>query len=290
MIKAILKATKPINLVLAALSYCLGISITRYLGNPGNLISYGGGVSILSLVGATYLFDDYFRSRKEKPARGIDLILGTKNQVTLLQVAFALLALSAISTFILFYLHFITITSAILYGVLFFIFFAYAIPPFHLSIRGFGELLMAISYAALIPSFSSMTQSSPNFRLLSFVTFPLFLLAITYFLIGNFQTYVTDQKIGNKSLLGRLTWQRAIPIHHLFIFGAFSFIAISPFLQYPWGLVWPVLLALPLGIAQVIWLQHLANGGRPYWALLVPLSSVTFGMTIYLTMMAFLLR
>jgi 1,4-dihydroxy-2-naphthoate octaprenyltransferase len=127
-------------------------------------------------------------------------------------------------------------------------------------------------------------------RLLSFTTFPLTLLALAYLLVGNFPTFATDQKLGRHTLLTRLTWQRAVPIHHFLVLTAFLLFAVAPFLEYPWGLVWPVFLALPFAAIQMIWLQRISNGGRTLWNFLTALASATFGLTAYLLALTFWIR
>jgi hypothetical protein len=71
---------------------------------------------------------------------------------------------------------------------------------------------------------------------------------------------------------------------------AFLLFAAGPFLEYPWGLLWPVFLALPFAAIQIIWLQRIANGGRTLWNFLIALASATFGLTIYLLALTFWIR
>jgi 1,4-dihydroxy-2-naphthoate octaprenyltransferase len=96
--------------------------------------------------------------------------------------------------------------------------------------------------------------------------------------------------MGRHTLLARLTWQHAIPIHHFMILVAFLLFAGAPFLDYPWSIVWPVFLALPFALIQIIWLQRIANGGRTLWNFLTALAAATFGLTAYLLALTFWIR
>jgi 1,4-dihydroxy-2-naphthoate octaprenyltransferase len=142
----------------------------------------------------------------------------------------------------------------------------------------------------LFPALAFLIQFDEFHRLLTFATFPLTLLALAYLLVNDFPTFASDQKYGRNTLLTRLTWQRAIPIHHLLVLLSFLFFAITPLLGFPWGLVWPVFLALPFAVIQIAWLQNIARGGRALWKLLVPLATAVFGLTVYLLALTFWIR
>jgi 1,4-dihydroxy-2-naphthoate octaprenyltransferase len=151
-------------------------------------------------------------------------------------------------------------------------------------------LLLAIYLGTLLPILAFLLQFGEFHRLLTFATFPLTLLALAYLLVWNFPTFAADQKFGRHTLLTRLTWQRAIPIHHFLVLAAYLLFAAAPFLGFPWGLVWPVFLVLPFAIIQIFWLQRIAAGGRTLWNFLTALAAATFGLTAYLLAFTFWIR
>ncbi len=159
-----------------------------------------------------------------------------------------------------------------------------------LSEAGYGELIQAVAFGTLFPALAFFIQYGDFHRLLTFATFPLTLLAMAYLLVNDFPGYATDLKFGRHSLLTRLTWQRAIPIHHLLVLISFLLFAISPLLGFPWGLVWPVFLVLPFAVIQIAWLQQIARGGRARWRFLIPLSGAVFGLMVYLLALTFWIR
>jgi len=186
--------------------------------------------------------------------------------------------------------HLLTLSTEILLLVVFLLLVAYAVPPLHLSGSGYGELVMALCLGTLIPVLAFLLQVNQIHRLLSFTTFPLTLLALAYLLVCNFPTFASDQKLGRHTLLTRLTWQRAVPIHQFLVLTAFLVFSAAPFLEYPWGMVWPVFLALPVAAIQMFWLQHIANGGRSLWNFMTALASATFSLTAYLLGLSFWIR
>jgi 1,4-dihydroxy-2-naphthoate octaprenyltransferase len=155
---------------------------------------------------------------------------------------------------------------------------------------GYGELILAFDLGSLLPSFSFLLEFGQVHRLLSFVTFPLTLLALAYFLVIDFPSYGVDQRIGRHSLLTRLSWQRAIPIHHLLLLAAFLLFASAPLIGIPWGLVWPTLVVLPFAGFQIFWLQRISVGGPTFWTFLTTLALATFGLTTYLLAFTFWTR
>jgi 1,4-dihydroxy-2-naphthoate octaprenyltransferase len=291
MFKSILKLSRPIHLLLAVLSYTLGAGIAHYLGTPILTASFGlGMLALLALLEAATLFDGYFQLFLMPLVQGETFRQRARFQVTLLQVAYAALTLSVVSILTLFLTHSLNLSADILFGVAFLLLVAYAIPPMRLSKAGYGELVLAVTLGTIIPALAFLFQYGQLHRLLSFTTFPLTLLALAYLLICNFPAFATDQKLGRHTLLTRLTWQRAVPVHHFLILGAFLLFAAEPFLEYPWGLVWPVFLATPLAAAQIIWLQRIANGERTLWTFLITLASATYIMTAYLLTLTFWIR
>ncbi len=291
MFKSILNISRPILLLITALTYSLGAGIAHYLGKTIHIAVFGmGGLAIIALISSSFVFAEYFRTPLLPLEHGETARNREKYRVGLLQVGFAELTLSAIAILTLIINNSLNLTGDIIIVFAFVLLMLYAIPPFRLSEIGYGELILAITIGSLVPALSFLLQYGKFHRLLSFTTFPVTLLALAYLLICNFPAFATDLKRGRHTLLTRLTWQRAIPIHHFIVFGAFLLFASAPFLGYPWTLVWPVFLASPFAAIQMIWLQRIANGGRTLWNFLTALAAATLGLTAYLLALTYWIR
>jgi 1,4-dihydroxy-2-naphthoate octaprenyltransferase len=287
MFRSLLKLSRPIQLLLAMLTYTLGAGINHYLGQQFHAASFGLGLlSLLALLSAATLLDEYFNFPLMPLAQEETFRQRIRFRVILLQVSFAALTLFAIAILTLLLTGSLNMPAAFLVMLIIVLLVIYAVPPMHLSETGYGELILAVTLGTLLPALAFMLQYGQFHRLLTFSTFPLSLLALAYLLVGNFFTYASDQKLGRHSLLTLLTWERAIPIHHFLVLSTFLLFAIEPFLGYPWGLVGPVFLAFPFAIIQIIWLQHIANGGRTFWDFLITLNSTIFGLVAYLLAVA----
>jgi 1,4-dihydroxy-2-naphthoate octaprenyltransferase len=286
-----LRLAQPLHLLLALLTYSLGAGIARYLGRPIAWVAFGLGLlSVLAIQASAYWLVEYFRLPLTPLAKSETPRYREVLRTSLFQSAIALLTVSGAIIVTLILTKMLSIPAGILIGLIVVFFVGYAIPPMHLVEIGYGELILAVTLGTLFPALSFLLQFGGFHRLLTFVTFPITLLALAFFLVNDFPTFASDQKYSRQTLLTRLTWQLAIPIHHSIVLLAFFFFASAPLLGIPWGLVWPVFLALPFAILQVIWLQRIALGGRALWKFIVPLSAAIFGLTVYLLTLTFWIR
>lgn len=286
-----IKLARPLELLLTALTYCLGAGISRYLGHPVHAAAFGLGLlAILAIEVAAFWLVEYFRlpltplANEESPRQREAI------RINLFQSAAALLTVAGATIVTLLLARLMPVLAGFLMGVIVVFFIAYSVPPMQLAETGYGELVMAISLGTLFPALAFLLQYGEFHRLLTFATFPLTLLAVAYLLVDDFPAFATDLKYGRHTLLTRLTWQRAIPIHHVLVLISFLFYASAPLLGFPWGLIWPVFLALPFAVIQIVWLQRIALGGRTLWKFLTGLAIATFGLTAYLMGFTFWIR
>jgi len=289
--RTFIKIARPLQLLLTALTYSIGAGISRYLGHPVHVAAFGLGLlAILAIEAAAFWLVEYFHlpliplAKDEIPRQRDALRTGLfLSAVALLTVAGAIIVSLLLAGWL-------PLLAGILLGLIVIVFVAYAVPPMHLAEIGYGELAMAITLGTFSPALAFLLQYGEFHRLLTFATFPLTLLALAYLLVNDFPTFATDLKFGRNTLLTRLTWQYAIPIHHLLVLVSFLFFATAPFMGFPWGLVWPVFLALPFAVIQIVWLQRIALGGRTLWKFLTTLVVSTFGLTAYLLAFNFWIR
>ncbi len=290
-IRTFVKLARPLMLFFSILTYSLGAGITRYLGHPVNLAPLGlGMLAVLAIQAAAFWLVEFFHLPFTPLAKGESPRNREALRTGLLQSAMALLTVSGATIVTLLIARLLPITAGILLLLILFSFFSYAVPPLRLADIGYGELILAIALGTLYPALAFFIQYGEYHRLLTFATFPLTLLAMAYLLVNDFPAFSNDLKFGRQSMLTRLTWQKAIPIHHLLVLLSFLFFAIVPLLGFPWGLVWPVFLVLPFAAIQIIWLQRIARGGRALWRFIVPLAATVFGLTVYLLALTFWIR
>jgi 1,4-dihydroxy-2-naphthoate octaprenyltransferase len=286
-----LRLTRPLHLLLAALTYLLGASIHAYLGKPFQLVPFvlGFAIALLAQTSMSYL-REVFRPHNEPLLEGETPQKKETLRNNLLYVSVGMIATTAIIVFIT-HLNF-TLTLPTFYFLLtsILLVLVYSIPPFHLVNRSFGELILAIHIAYVIPSIGFLFQAGENSRLLTILLIPLTVLALAYFLIINFITFPEDQKYERGTLLRRLTWERAVPLHHSLIASAYLTFALVPLFGFTFNLVAPAFLTLPFAAFQIYQLQSIANGSPPKWKLLTATALAVFGLTTYFLTLTFWLR
>jgi len=233
--RSFMRIARPPFLILAALADALGAGISRYLGKHLDLLVFGLDLLItLALQTTAFLLVEQFRLPLSPLAAGETRGAREQYRIFLLQSAGGALALSAAAVVSLIYLHLLIPPVVLLLVLIFLMPVVYAVPPLQLERTGFGEFVLAIYLATLLPIFSFLLQAREYHRLLAMTTFPLTLLALAFLLALNFPTFAGDQRTSRQTLLTRLSWQRAIPIHHFLVLAAFLFFASDPYFGFPW--------------------------------------------------------
>ncbi|MFM8426392.1 MAG: hypothetical protein ACKOBL_14585 [Chloroflexota bacterium] len=286
-----LKLTRPLHLILVALTYLLGASIPAYLGRPFLLVPFILGLAITLLMQTSMSFlREVFRPHNEPIIEGETPQKKETLRNNLLYISVGMIGTAAVLAFIA-HLNigltlpiFLFLLSSLVLTMVF------AIPPFTLVNRGFGELILALHIAYIVPSISFLFQADENSRLLTTLLLPLTVLALAYFLIINFTTFPEDQKYDRGTLLRRLTWERAVPLHHSLVAFAYVAFALVPLMGFSFSLIAPAFLTLPFAIFQIIQLRAIANGNPPNWRLLTSTALAVLGLTTYFLTLTFWLR
>jgi len=287
----LLRLSRPYYLLLNALTYALGAGIARYLGNPQIPSAFWLGLGWTLLVQLSMmLLAEVFRPFNEPvvpngtPAEQ----LAVRNAA--LWLSTAALASAAVLIYWLFLQERLLPAALLFVGISVLVVLAYAVPPIRLVNRGFGELLLAFQLASLAPFLGFLFQAGEAHRLISAVTFPLTTLALALFIVLDFPSFAADTKYGRGTLLVRLGWERAVPLHHALVLTAYFMFAAAPLLGFSLNVLWPAFLTLPFGLLQIFWLRNIALGAKPVWPLLTVNAIALFGLTAYLLTLTFWLR
>ena len=286
-----LKLSRPLLLLLAALTYLLGASISAYLGKSFQNLTFLlglGGVVLAQL--SMNLLAEAFRPHNEPMIEGETPAQKEALRSNLLYISYAALTACAMIAFLLYINQGLNLPTFIFLLLSLVLVVLYAVPPLRLLDRGFGELALAAHMAYVIPSIGFLLQAKENHRLLIMIAIPLTALTLAYFLILNFTSFPSDQKYQRATLLRRLGWESAVPLHHSLIIFAYVIFICSPIFGYSFLLIWPAFLTLPFAILQMLLLRHISLGGKPNWTLLTTTALAVFGFTAYFLTLTFWLR
>lgn len=286
--KTLLRLSRPLLLLLAALTFSLGASIANYLGRPFRADSFWLGLAgVLLAQMSMSLLSEVFRLDAEpldenETRRGRSLV---RNNA--LYVSIAALTVVAVIAFLLFNNQHLSLASFSFLLLSLAIILAYSLPPFRN--RGFGEFLLAVHLAYIIPSLAYLLQADETHRFLV-LSIPLTFLAFAYFVVVDFPTFATDRKYNRTTFLTRLGWERVIPLHHSFVLTAYVIFAILPALGISLSLIWPAFLTLPFALFQIYQLRNISMGAPVNWTLLTVTALAVFGLTAYFLTLTFWLR
>jgi len=287
----ILRLSRPLYLLLSALTYVLGTGIAHYLGKSRAPTAFWLGLlGVLLALLAMSLLAEVFRPVNEPIVANETITDRRLTRDAALYVSIGALASLAVIAFLLYQDRLLGAPAFLFVAGSLFVLLIYSMPPFRLIDKGFGELLLSIQIAYLSPSIAYLLQAGTYHNLVVFISTPLVLLALVMLLTLDFPSYTGDMKYERNTLLARLGWERAIPFHHILVFGAYVFLAAAPLFGFSLRLLWPAFLSLPFGLLQIYWLRNISLGAKPLWNLLTANAIAVFGLTAYLLTLTFWLR
>ena len=286
----ILRLTRPLHLLLAALTYFFGASLADYLGKPFRADSFWlGFVMILLLQVAMNLLPEVYRPYNEplleNETRADKLTLRN----TALYISMTAFSSIAVIAYILYNTKHLPLSSFffLLFSIILII--INSTPPFRLVNRGFGEILLAVQLAYAYPSIAFTLQAGTTHPFLA-LTLPLTFLAFSFFIVRDFQAFAQDQKYQRVTFLTRLGWERVVPLHHIFVLFAYIFILAMPAVNLSLNLLAPAFLTFPFALFQIFQLRNIALGIKPNWTLLNATALGVFGLTVYFLTFTFWTR
>jgi 1,4-dihydroxy-2-naphthoate octaprenyltransferase len=287
----VLRLSRPLNQLLAALTYVLGAGIARYLGRPVSAPDFWLGLAgVMLTVMSLHLLAEVFRPANEPIVGGETSAERLATRAAALYLALAALACLALIALLLIRDGHLGPGGLVDLGLSLIFIILYAVPPVRLCDKGFGELILAIQIAYLSASIGFLIQVDSYRPVMLLVTLPLSLLLLAMFLALDFPAYAGDMKYERRSLLARLGWERALPLHHTLLLLAYILLAAAPVYGFSLRLIWPALLSLPFAMLQIFWLRNIGLGARPMWSVLTANAIAIFGLTTYLLTAAFWLH
>lgn len=286
--RILIRLSRPLHLLLAALTFCLGVSIAGYLGKPFRADSFWLGLlAVILAQTAMSLLSEVFRLDAEPLTENETRRERAMLRNNALYISIAALAVDAVIALLLLNSGHLSVAAFSFLLVSLFVVVAYSLPPFRN--RGFGEFLLAAHLGYVIPTIAYLLQADETHRFLT-LTIPLTFLAFAYFIVMDFPSFASDRKYNRTTFLTRLGWERVVPLHHIFLLFGYIFLAILPLLGLSLALIWPAFLTLPFAVFQIFQLRNIALGGRANWILLTATALAVFGLTAYFLTLTFWLR
>jgi 1,4-dihydroxy-2-naphthoate octaprenyltransferase len=293
----VIRLIRPAFLVGGLLMYTLGVGIAHYLGKPIDWETFIFGLFCVTLLQLMSIFlREYFEALARVASGRSSIRLTLENSKGLpyrlsvnlaLALTASVLTFGAVFTTLLYRKKDLSLEGLVILGAAFLLAFFYAAPPFRLSDSGYGDLVMAILVANLIPALGYLFQVGQLHRLMAMVTFPLTPLYLAMSLAFAFPDYGRDSSGEKRTLLVMLGWQRGMGLHNLLILFAFLILGVAVVLGLPFQIVWPAFLGLPIGIFQIWQVTRIMEGAKPRWRLLEITALASFSLVAYLLAFSF---
>jgi 1,4-dihydroxy-2-naphthoate octaprenyltransferase len=290
---------KFVRFLLIALTYSLGIGIVYYLRIPLKWDIFLDGLIWTELI---YLSSIYFKvyvdrnnpSRYFPVEKEIDRPLWVKNEKALEKI-YLLTGVTSLAVSIIPLFNFInkglnnSIISIIVAMTLGVVFISEVFSE-QLSTIGLSEFLQSFFFANLIPALAFILQSGIMHRLVFLLTFPLFFLFFALSIVLLLPDIDKNDYIYQNSLAARIGSPNIMRLHNILILFAFLVLLLETIFNLPWKLIWPALIALPIGLIQVWQVNQIERGKRPHLNALVFNAFATAGLTTYFMLLAVLLN
>ena len=164
--------------------------------------------------------------------------------------------------------------------------FLFAMPPTNFGTTGYGDLIVTLFIAIITPAFAYVLQAGEMHRLLTMLTFPLSVLLLACLLALSLEGYQDPLVAGSKNLMMQMGWQRGMQFHNVLVFLAYLLFGVAAVVGLPWGLTWPAVLSLPIGLFQVWQMRQISIGAKPHWMLLRWTAYGLIAITVYLLSLA----
>lgn len=293
-----IQLSQPLYIISAALLYVLGTGIAHYLSGQINWSSFFLGLAwvVIILLGFQYL-NEYFDAVvvyddpvwRHTPFSGASGAIGKDrlSRPVALWAGLACLTITAALSIIMVQNLNLGLVGGVILGLILFGELLFVVPPVRLVASGYGEIIMSIIMAGLIPALALILQGHDFHKLLFMVAFPLTTLHLGMLLALEFPDYALDLKRGRRPIIVRIGWQTGMLLHNILVLGSFVIIGIAFAFGLPLRLAWPVFLVLPVGLFQIWMMNRIGEGAKPNWNLLVLIALSTYGLTAYILTFAF---
>jgi len=149
------------------------------------------------------------------------------------------------------------------------------------------EVLMII---VIPPAVAFFLQSDSPHRLLTLVVIALIPGYLANRLLILLKRFAGDHKFGVQTMVIKIGWENAMLYHNAFILLTYLLYAVIALLGFPWFIVWPVFLTLPIGLVEIWLIEQVRRGAKPLWKIMQFATACVFFLPLYLIGFAFWIR
>jgi len=291
-LKTILSALKPFRLISLVATYILGGGLVQYVKQMRDWAGFIQGGIFLILVAISLELLALLQSLRNPQAwpEAMDLITARRTRLVTAIMAATFLTIST-TIFIQWMI------SGIIWQGLGFLFAAmiglgilYYLSLTVDSFRSFQIFFEAGIDVVIPPALAYFLQSQDLHRLLTMVVMALLPAYLAYRVLLQLKRFGFNQQYEIMTIVTHIGWQRAMTLHNALILFTYLLMALIALLGFPWFLLWPVFLTLPIGLLEIWLMERVRGGKKPMWRVMQFATASVFLIPIYLLGFAFWIR
>ena len=291
-LKPLIKILKPFRLISLLTTYILGLGLVQYVRdlNSWPFALQGGLFLVLVTLGmeALGLMGTLTRQGSAKDS----LNEKERLQQRILLAIFAATCLTVATTLLIGWMvrgalwqGWTVLILATLIGAAFN--YLTQVSPAFSTYKILAEVIL---FVIIPPALAFFIQSKEFHRLLTLTVIPFVAAYFPYPLLLALREFGRDQKSGKKTVATEFGWERTMVFHNALILLAYLLFALIALLEFPWFLIWPVFLTLPIGILEVWLMERVRRGGKPLWRVMQFATASIYFLPMYLVAFAFWTR
>jgi len=158
------------------------------------------------------------------------------------------------------------------------------------TFRSSQLIIESILFVIIPPAIAFFIQSNDFHRFLPLVVIGLVPAYLAYRILEQITRFGEDQMLDRMTFVTQLGWEKAMTFHNGLILLTFFLFALITLFRFPWFLVWPVFLSLPIGLLEIWLMERIRRGAKPFWRVMKFASALVFFLPIYLIGFTFWIR
>ena len=290
--RTLLSAQKPFRLISLVMTYLLGAGFVQYVRGMRSwpLFIQGGLFLLLVVLSLEYLvtlqrFVDPQQWPKAFTSRDV-------RQVRLILAALSAALLTVATSILISWMQ----LGLMWQGLGFLLFALIVVGAFYFlsqvveRLRRLSLLVEVLLFIVIPPAVAFFLQSDSPHRLLTLVVVALVPGYLAYRLLVQLKRFARDQKFGVHTIVLDIGWENAMFYHNAFILLSYLLYAVIALFGFPWFIVWPVFLTLPIGLVEIWLIERVKRGASPQWKILQFATACVLFLPLFLIGFAFWIR
>lgn len=291
-IQTLFRALKPFRLISLVMTYLLGAGIVQYVREMRSWsVFIQGGIFLLLIV---LSFDclralqglvepqDWPEGMTIREVRQVRLIIAMLTG-SFLTVATSLLITWMQAGIMWQGLVFLLLALMFLGGI-------YYLTQVFEILRPLELLVEVLLFIVIPPAVAYFLQSDHPHRLLTMVVIALVPGYLANRLLILLKRFSRDHKYEVQTIVIQMGWENAMVYHNAFILLTYVLYALIALLGFPWFLIWPVFLTLPIGLVEIWLMERTKRGMKPLWLIMQFATACVLFIPLYLIGFAFWIR